>query len=335
MSALKPVLTHIADGARLSAVRAEEAFSIIMRGEAEPAEIAALLTALRVRGETVEEIAGAVRAMRAAMVRVKAPTGAMDCCGTGGDGAHTLNISTAVALVLAGGGVIVAKHGNRAITSKSGAADVLAALGVPIDMNADAASAAMAEHRFAFLLAPNYHPAMRHVGPVRQALGFRTVFNLLGPLANPAGVTRQLIGAPTVEAARKLAGVLALLGVERAWVVSGDGGLDELSPTGPSHVFKVEGAHITEAMLSPADIGLPLHTLEAIRGDEATINAKALVALLDGRSDAYRDTVVLNAAAAFVVAGKASAMAEGADLAAHSIDSGAAKAVLHALNGVA
>lgn len=333
MSLLKPFLDRLAGGARLSADEAAEAFAIVMRGEATPAQTGALLMALRLRGETVDEVAGAVTAMRGAMTTLEAPPHAIDVCGTGGDGAHTLNVSTAVALVVAGAGVPVAKHGNRAITSKSGTADVLAALGVPVDLNPEQAAAALAANHFAFLFAPNYHTAMRHVGPVRQELGFRTLFNLLGPLANPANVRRQLIGAPTVEAAEKLANVLARLGVDRAWVVSGHGGLDELSPSGPSHVFAVEDGAVTPHQIGPEDAGLPLHDVAAIRGGDAVHNAAALRALLDGAPGPYRDTVVLNAAAALVVAGKAAGLADGARLAADSIDGGAAKAALRRATG--
>lgn len=330
MSALKPVLDRLAGGARLSADEAASAFAIVMHGEATPAQTGALLMALRLRGESVDEVAGAVTAMRGAMTTLEAPPHAIDVCGTGGDGAHTLNVSTAVAFVVAGAGVPVAKHGNRAITSKSGAADVLAALGVPVDLTPQAAAAALDANHFAFLFAPNFHPAMRHVGPVRQELGFRTLFNLLGPLANPAGVRRQLIGAPTVEAAEKLAGVLALLGVDRAWVVSGHGGLDEISPSGPSQVFSVEDGAVTPHSLGPEDAGLAAHPIDAIRGGDAAANAAALLALLDGSLGAYRDTVILNAAAALIVAGKAAALIDGAHLAARSIDTGAARGVLQA-----
>ena len=330
MSGLKPLLARLADGATLSAAEAAEAFSLVMRGEASPAQTAALLSMMRVRGETIDEIAGAASAMRGAMLAVEAPPHAIDCCGTGGDGAHTLNVSTAVAFVLAGGGVAVAQHGNRAITPKSGAADVLRALRVPVELEPAAAAAALAADHFAFLFAPKFHPAMRHVGPVRQELGFRTLFNLLGPLANPAGVRRQLIGAPTVEAARKIAGVLALLGVERAWVACGHGGLDEIGPSGPSTVFIVEDGGIAEHVVTPEDAGVARHRVEAIRGGDAAANASALSALLDGAPGAYRDTVILNAAAAFVVAGKAATLIDGAALARRAIDSGAAKAALDA-----
>ncbi|MFT3808775.1 MAG: anthranilate phosphoribosyltransferase [Micropepsaceae bacterium] len=328
MSGLKPVLDRLAGGARLDAHEAADAFATVMRGEATPAQTGALLMALRLRGETVDEVAGAVTAMRGAMTTVEAPPHAIDVCGTGGDGAHTLNVSTAVAFVVAGAGIAVAKHGNRAITSKSGAADVLAALGVPVDLKPGAAAAALAAHRFAFLFAPNFHPAMRHVGPVRGELGFRTLFNLLGPLANPASVRRQLIGAPTLQAAEKIAHVLALLGVDRAWVATGHGGLDEISPSGPSHVFAVEDGAVTPHTVSPEDAGLATHPVESIRGGDASENAAALLALLDGAHGAYRDTVILNAAAAFIVAGKAATLIDGARLAAEAIDSGGAAAIL-------
>ena len=330
MTGLKPVLDRLAGGARLSATEAADAFATVMRGEATPAQTGALLMALRLRGETVDEVAGAVTAMRAKMTTVEAPPHAIDVCGTGGDGAHTLNVSTAVAFVVAGAGVPVAKHGNRAITSKSGAADVLAALGVPVDLKPDAAAAALNDTGFAFLFAPNFHPAMRHVGPVRGELGFRTLFNLLGPLANPASVRRQLIGAPTPEAAERIANVLALLGVDRAWVATGHGGLDEISPSGPSQIFAVEDGAVTPHTVAPEDAGLSTHPVEAIRGGDAAENAAALTALLEGQPGAYRDTVILNAAAALIVAGKAATLIDGARLAAQSIDTGAARAVLQA-----
>lgn len=328
MSELKSILVRLAAGERLNADEAHRAFSIVMDGGATPAQTGALLMALKLRGETIDEIAGAVTAMRGAMTAVEAPPHAIDCCGTGGDGAHTLNISTAVAFVLAGAGVAVAKHGNRAMTSKSGAADVLSALGVPVDLDPEAAAAALRNTGFAFLFAQKFHPAMRHVGPVRQELGFRTLFNLMGPLANPAGVRRQLIGAPTRDAARTLADVLAQLGVDRAWTVSGHGGLDELSPSGASTVFVVEDGAVTETDLAPSDAGLAEHPVDAIRGGDASENAAALTALLNGVPSAYRDTVVLNAAAGLMIAGKAASLIDGARLAAESIDSGQARDVL-------
>ncbi|MCC6920978.1 MAG: anthranilate phosphoribosyltransferase [Alphaproteobacteria bacterium] len=330
MSALKPFLARLVEGGRLTVDEAAQAFGVVMRGEATAAQTGALLTALRQRGETVNEIAGAVTAMRGAMLTVEAPPHTIDVCGTGGDGAHTLNISTAVSFVVAGAGVPVAKHGNRAITSKSGTADVLAALGVPVELEPATAARVLATDGFVFLFAPKFHPAMRHVGPVRQELGFRTLFNLLGPLANPAGVQHQLIGAPTVEAARTIASVLAQLGVARAWVVTGHGGLDEISPSGPSQVFVVENGAVALSEIAPEDAGLPRHDVLALKGADAEHNAHALAALLEGEPGAYRDTVVLNSAAALVVAGKAASVIDGARLAAQAIDSGAARAVLAA-----
>ncbi len=325
---VKALLARVAEGERLSLDDAAAAFGAIMAGDATPAQIGALLMGLRARGETVDEIAGAVKAMRAAMLRVATPKGAIDCCGTGGDGAHTLNISTAAGLVVAACGVPVAKHGNRAITSKSGTADVLQALGVTIELDAARAAQVLDEAGFVFLLAPKFHPAMRHVGPVRTELGFRTLFNLLGPLANPGGVRRQLIGAPSRAAAMTMAQVLARLGVERAAVVHGDGGLDELSTSGPNLAFDVgPDGSIRERTIAPEDAGLPRHPVEALRGGEAARNAAALAALLAGERSAFRDAVILNAAAALEVAGRGD-LRTGADLAAAAIDSGKAAATL-------
>lgn len=331
MSALKPHLETIASGGRLSFEAASDAFGIVMRGEATPAQTGALLMGLRVRGESVGEIAGAVTAMRAAMLRVDAPDGAVDCCGTGGDGAHTLNISTATALVAAACGITVAKHGNRAITSKSGTADVLQSLGVTVDHTPESAAASLARHRFAFLLAPRFHPAMKHVGPFRQELGFRTLFNLMGPLANPAGVRLQLIGVPTKAAAETLAAVLARLGVARAWVVAGAGGIDELSLAGANDVFVVENGAVTHRIAEPAEAGVAAAPVSALRGGEAAENAAALRALFDGAAGAYRDAVLFNTAGVLCVAGRAATLKEGAAEAARALDSGAAARLLAAL----
>jgi anthranilate phosphoribosyltransferase len=332
-AALKAVLSRIAEGATLSFDEAAEIFGALMRGEAAPAQAGALLMGLRQRGETVDEIAGAVTAMRGAMVRVAAPDGAVDCCGTGGDGAHTLNISTATALAAAACGLTVAKHGNRAITSKSGTADVLQALNVPIEHDAQSAAASLGAHRFAFLLAPRFHPAMRHVGPVRQELGFRTLFNLLGPLANPAGVTRQLIGVPSRAAAEKLAHVLVRLGAARAWVVAGADGIDELSLSGANDVFAVENAAVTHRTIEPEDAGLSRAPVSALRGGEAAENADALQALLNGAAGPYRDAVLFNTAAVLVIAGVAGDLKQGVAQAASAIDTGAAAELLRGLAG--
>jgi anthranilate phosphoribosyltransferase len=328
---LKPVIARLADGAPLSEADAEAAFDLLMAGEATPAQIAGFLMALRVRGETVEEITGAARAMRARMGRVTAPEGAIDVCGTGGDAAGTLNISTAVAFVVAGAGVAVAKHGNRAVSSRSGAADVLGALGVNLDAPFPVIEQAMAEARVAFLLAPRHHAAMRHVAGPRVELGTRTIFNLLGPLSNPAGVTRQLMGVFAGRWVRPLAETLGRLGATRAWVVHGSDGLDELTITGPSHVAAWEDGVVREFTLTPADAGLPLGSPAALKGGDAVENAEALRGVLGGIDGPYRNAVLLNAAASLVIAGRAGDLREGASIAARSIDSGAAAAALDAL----
>ncbi|WP_144186055.1 anthranilate phosphoribosyltransferase [Elioraea rosea] len=328
---LKPVIARLADSQSLGEEDAEAAFDILMAGEATPAQIAGFLMALRVRGETVEEITGAARAMRARMSRVAAPEGAIDVCGTGGDAAGTLNISTAVAFVVAGAGVAVAKHGNRAVSSRSGAADVLGALGVNLDAPFSAIEKAMEEARVAFLLAPRHHAAMRHVAGPRVELGTRTIFNLLGPLSNPAGVRRQLMGVYARRWVRPLAETLGRLGAERAWVVHGSDGLDELTVTGPSHVAAWDGAGVSEFTVSPEDAGLPRGNPAALKGGDASENAEALRALLDGMNGPYRNAVLLNAAASLIVAGRVNDLREGAAIAARSIDSGAAKAALDQL----
>jgi anthranilate phosphoribosyltransferase len=328
---LKPMLARVADGARLSEAEAEAAFDILMAGEATPAQIAGFLMALRVRGETVAEIAGAARAMRARMSRVEAPEGAIDVCGTGGDAAGTLNISTAVAFVVAGAGVPVAKHGNRAVSSRSGAADVIGALGVNLDAPFPVLEAAMRQAGVAFLLAPRHHAAMRHVAGPRVELGVRTIFNLLGPLSNPAGVRRQLMGVFSRAWLRPLAETLGRLGAERAWVVHGSDGLDELTVTGPSHVAAWEGGVVREFTVSPEDAGLPLGSPAALKGGDAAENAEALRGVLSGLGGPYRNAVLLNAAAALIVAGRAATLREGAELAARSIDTGAAKRALESL----
>jgi len=331
---LKPLLARLAAGETLSEAEAEAAFGLIMSGEATPAQIAGLLMAMRVRGETVAELRGAVRAMRARMLRVPAPPDAIDVCGTGGDAAGTLNVSTAVALVLAGMGVKVAKHGNRALSSKSGGADVLTALGVDVDLPPARLPAVMAETGCMFLFAPNHHAALRHAAGPRVELGTRTIFNLLGPLANPAGVRRQLIGVFSPQWLRPIAEALAGLGAERVWVVHG-GGLDELSLAGESQVVALMEGELSSFIVTPEAAGLARAPLTAIQGGDAAANAAALLALLEGARGPYRDIVLLNAAAALIVAGRAAALAEGAAAAARAIDSGAARAVLETLRGIA
>ncbi len=329
--ALRPTLSRVAAGATLTPEQAEEAFEVVMRGLATPPQIGGLLMAMRVRGETVDEIVGAVRAMRARMATVQAPDGAIDTCGTGGDAAGTFNISTAVAFVAAGCGVPVAKHGNRALSSRSGAADVLEALGVNLDASAETTARTLREAQIGFLFAPRHHAAMRHVGPCRRDLGTRTIFNLLGPLANPAGARRQLLGVFGAEWVAPLAEVLRALGSERAWVVHGGDGLDELTTTAPSMVAELRDGAISSFEITPEQVGIPRATPADLKGGDARENAAALKALLRGAPGPYRDVVVLNAAAALVVAGRVRRLEEAAVLARWSIDSGAAAARLEAL----
>jgi len=328
--ALKALIGRAADGP-LGRAEAETAFAAIMDGEASPAQIAGFLMALRTRGEAVAEIAAAAGAMRARCAPVAAPQDAIDIVGTGGDGKGTLNISTAAAIVVAGCGVPVAKHGNRALSSRSGAADALAALGVEVMVPAAVAERALVETGLCFMMAPMHHAAMRHVQPVRAELGTRTVFNILGPLTNPAGVRRQLTGAFSRAWLRPMAETLAELGTERAWLVHGADGTDELSISGPTYVVALDAGAIEEFEVTPADAGLPAHPFEAILGGTPEENAAALGALLDGAGGAYRDAVLLNAAAALVVAGRAATLSEGAALAAQSLDTGAARAKVAAL----
>ncbi|MBR0678671.1 anthranilate phosphoribosyltransferase, partial [Roseomonas alkaliterrae] len=298
---LKPILARLAAAERLSEPEAEEAFGIIMGGEATPAQIAGLLMAMRVRGETVAEMTGAVRAMRARMVAVEAPPDAMDIVGTGGDAAGTLNISTAAAMVVAGCGVPVAKHGNRALSSRSGAADALSALGISLDVPFERLPAVLREAGMVFLMAPRHHASMRHAAGPRVELGTRTIFNLLGPLANPARVKRQMTGAFAPEWLRPMAEALARLGSERAWLVHGQG-LDELTLAGESQVVSLEAdGSIREFTVTPEDAGLPRAPTEALRGGDPAANAAALEALLQGAAGPYRDVVLLNAAAALIV----------------------------------
>ena len=327
---LKPLIATAADGP-LSRSQAEEAFGIIMSGEATMAQIGGLLMALRTRGETVDEIAGAAAAMRARAAPVKAPAGAMDIVGTGGDGKKTLNISTATAFVVAGAGVPVAKHGNRALTSKSGAADALAEFGINTMVPAEVAQKALDACGICFMMAPMHHSAMRHVMPARLELGTRTVFNILGPLTNPAGVKYQLTGAFSKAMLRPMIETLKALGSLGAWLVHGEDGTDEISIAGPTAALVLKDGRITETTVHPEDAGLPVHPFEAILGGTPAENVAKMRALFDGAPGAYRDAVLLNAAAALVIAGKAASLTEGAALARVSIDSGAAKAKAEAL----
>lgn len=327
---LKPFIAKVSGGASLSAEDAGAAFDVIMSGAATPAQLGGFLMALAVRGETVEEIAGGARAMRAHMHRMSAPQGAIDIVGTGGDGRKTLNISTATALVVAGCGVTVAKHGNRAASSRSGAADVLSALGVDLEADYERVQKAI-DAGLGFMIAPRYHSAMRHVMPTRIELGARTVFNLLGPLCNPAEVGLYMLGVPAQPWVEPVARVLGELGAQRAWVVHSGDGCDELTLSAANAVAVLEDGKVTMTSVSAADAALPEHSLAAIAGGTPAENAQALSALLAGEAGAYRDTVLLNAAASLVVAGTAATLPEGARQAADAIDSGKAKAALDRL----
>jgi anthranilate phosphoribosyltransferase len=330
---LKPTIARLAAGETLTADQAEAAFDIIMSGEATPAQIGALLMAMRLRGETVAEITGAVRAMRARMTSIQAPDRAIDVCGTGGDGAGTLNVSSAVTFVMAGCGVPVAKHGNRALSSRTGGADVLTALGVNVDAPMEALPSILREAGCVFLFAPRHHPSMRHAAGPRVELGTRTIFNLLGPLANPARVRRQLTGVFSPDWTRPMAETLAELGHEAAWIVHGMG-LDELTVAGQNHVTALHSGKIVSFVVEPEDAGLARAPVAAIQGGDPGFNAAALQAVLQGSAGAYRDTVLLNAAAALIVAGEAGDLREGVSAASVSIASGAAFAALETLRRV-
>ena len=328
---LKALIGKVADAHSLTEQESAQAFDIIMSGNATPAQIGGFLMALRVRGETVAEITGAATTMRAKATRVSAPDGAIDIVGTGGDGSGTYNISTASAIVAAACGVPVAKHGNRALSSKSGASDVLASLGV--DLNADKATVerAIAEAGIGFLMAPLYHGAMKHVGGPRVELGTRTIFNLLGPLTNPAGVKRQFSGAFSRQWIVPMATVLGNLGSEKAWVVHGSDGLDELTTTGPSFVAQLRDGAVSEFEVTPEDAGLPRAAPEDLKGGDPEENARALSAVLDGETGPYRDVVLYNTAAALLIADKAHDLKDGAATAAAAIDDGHARRTLDKL----
>jgi anthranilate phosphoribosyltransferase len=322
------LLKRLAAGETLSAKESANAFGAMMTGSISDPRVAAFLTALALRGANIAEISGAARAMRAAMTAVEAPSSAIDVCGTGGDGQGTLNVSTAVAFVVAGCGVPVAKHGNRAMSSRTGAADVLEALGVPVTQDAEAARLSLAQNNFVFLFAPAFHPAMKHVASVRRELGFRTLFNILGPICNPARVKRQLMGIYAPEWLEPVAHVLKDLGTEKAFIVNGADGMDELTTTGETSVAILEQGSVRLTRVAPEDAGLPRASLSSLKGGSAEDNAKAIRELLNGVKSAYRDIVLLNAAAALMVADKSSSLAEGVVLAARAIDTGAARNVL-------
>lgn len=333
IGSLKPVLARLGRGESLSAAEAEEAFGVVMDGQATPAQIGGMLMAMRARGETVPELTGAVTAMRKRMLRIEAPEGAIDVCGTGGDGAASLNISTAATFVLAACGVPVAKHGNKALSSRAGAADVLTALGIEIEPPVERLSPLLKEVGCVFLFAPRHHPALRHAAPVRVELGTRTLFNLTGPMANPAGVTRQLMGVYDPAWLRPVAETLHGLGTESAWVVHG-GGMDELVLEGENYVVSLRNGRIEDFTVMAADAGLEPSPIMSLKGGDAAYNAAALLTVLRGERGAYRDTVLLNAAAALVVAGRVETLPQGMGMAAKAIDEGAALAVLERLKSV-
>ncbi|WP_334164304.1 anthranilate phosphoribosyltransferase [Phenylobacterium sp.] len=326
----KPLLSRLADGATLSEDDADEFFAACLRGEPTPAQVGAALTAMRMRGETMGEITACARAMRRAAIHIEPGFPTIDVCGTGGDGLHTLNISTAAAFVAAGGGLKVAKHGNRALSSKSGGADVLSELGVNLAAPAETHLEALAEANICFLFAPAHHGAMRHVSPIRTELGFRTIFNLLGPLTNPAGAKRQVVGVFAERWVSPLAQVLGALGAERAWVVHG-GGMDEMTTTGESSVAEYRDGQVRLFTITPEAVGLPRAALADLTGGTPAENARALRAMLGGEKGPYRDVVLLNAAAAFLVDEKVETLRQGVELAARVVDEGKALAALDRL----
>jgi len=334
MDDFKAIIGKVATGAALSRAEAAAAFDRMMSGEATPSQMGGLLMALRVRGETVDEITGAVSAMRAKMLTVTAPPDAVDIVGTGGDGSGSVNVSTCASFIVAGTGVPVAKHGNRALSSKSGAADVLAALGVRIDITPEHVGRCLRSAGIGFMFAPTHHPAMKNVGPTRVELATRTIFNLLGPLSNPAGVRRQMVGVFSKHWVEPLAQVLKNLGAESVWVVHGSDGLDEITLTGPTFVAALEDGRIRTFEVAPEDAGLSRVAGEALKGGDADANARALRSVLEGKPSAYRDVALLNAAAALVVAGKARTLKEGVALGITSLDTGAAAERLMRLSAV-
>ncbi|MEP0236135.1 anthranilate phosphoribosyltransferase [Roseibium sp.] len=324
MSNFKDFIAKVSTGSALSRDEARAAFEIILSGEATPSQLGGFLMALRVRGETIDEVTAAVETMRAKMLPVSAPSDAIDIVGTGGDNSGSYNISTCTALVVAGCGVPVAKHGNRSLSSKSGAAEALAQLGVNIDIGPAKISECIKEAGIGFMFAPLHHSAMKHVGPTRVELGTRTIFNLLGPLSSPAGVKRQLLGVYAREWVEPIAEVLQRLGSDHVWVVHGSDGMDEITTTGPSHVTELKGGEIRSFEISPSDVGLPLVKSDDLKGGEPAENARALREVLSGAKNAYRDVVLFNAAASLLIAGKCDELTDGLAMAAQSLDSGSA-----------
>ena len=331
MEAFKPLLATLADGRSLTRAEAEGAFDRLLSGDATSAQMGAVLMALRVRGETVDELTGAVSAMRRRMVGVRAPPGAIDIVGTGGDGHGTFNVSTLAAIITAACGVPVAKHGNRASSSRSGSSDVLGALGVAVGLAPEEVERCLDEAGICFMSAQAHHSAMRHFAAVRADLGVRTIFNLLGPLSNPAGVKRLLVGVFSVDWLEPLARVLGALGAERVWLVHGSDGLDEITTTGPTTVVEWHGGAIRRFTISPDDVGLPRATLSELMGGDARDNAAALRAVLAGATGPYRDIACLNAAAALVIAERARDLKHGLDLAGQALATGRARDVLDRL----
>ncbi len=331
MEVFKPLLATVATGASLSRQEAQLAFDTMLAGEATPAQMGAFLMALRVRGETVDEITGAVTAMRSKMLRVKAPDDAVDIVGTGGDGSGSYNVSTLACIIAAAAGVPIAKHGNRAASSKSGASDVLTSLGVTIGISAAGVEHCIQEANVGFMMATAHHAAMRHVGPVRVELGTRTIFNILGPLSNPAGVRYQVIGTFSRALLEPMAHVLNALGSKHVWLVHGSDGLDELTTTGPTFVTALQDGAIRSFEVTPEEAGLARATPDDLKGGDPAHNAAALLGVLDGAQGAYRDIALLNSAAALIVSGRAKGLKDGVALSAQALESGAARATLHKL----
>lgn len=331
MADLKPLIGKVAAGTPLSRAEAREAFNVMMSGDATPSQIGGFLMALRVRGETVDEITGAVEIMREKMLRVDAPSDAIDIVGTGGDASGSYNISTCAAFVAAGAGLKVAKHGNRALSSRSGAADVLMALGVKIDVGPEKISECVGEAGVGFMFAPSHHVSMKFVGPSRVELGTRTIFNLLGPLSNPAGAKRQVTGVFSRQWVEPLAHVLKNLGSEACWICHGEGGMDEIVPTGTTWISELKDGNVTSFEITPEAMGLKRSSFEELKGGDAAHNADALRHVLAGKPSAFRDAAVMTAAAALVVAGKAEGLKQGVTAAQRAIDSGAAEAALATL----
>jgi anthranilate phosphoribosyltransferase len=330
----KALIAKAATGATLTRDEAAQGFGRMMAGEATPSQMGGLLMALRVRGETVDEITGAVTVMREKMLRVSAPPDAIDVVGTGGDASGSYNISTCAAFIVAGAGVPVAKHGNRALSSRSGAADVLGALGVAIELAPEAVARCIRDAGIGFMFAPAHHPAMKNVGPTRVELGTRTIFNLLGPLSNPAGVKRQMVGVFSRQWIEPLAEVLKNLGSESVWVVHGSDGLDEITTSGPTHVAALEHGAVRTFEIAPEEVGIARVKPAALRGGDAKENAQALLDVLKGRKGPYRDVAILNAAAGLIVAGRARDLKAGMAMAEKSIDSGEAEGRLDRLIAV-